>query len=157
MSFGRVPALIAALLLTLSCSSPVDMKQAVQVTDVATGLFDAGFVDGQNKLVPSLTFRLRDTSGKLSRAALNIVFRMADTGEDQEEIFKQRVDFTNGQTDLITVRTQTGYTGAPPQSRADMLKNSHFRDMVAVIFVREVSAQWVELHRVPIERQLLGK
>lgn len=155
MSPGRLCALTAALLFTASCATPVDVKQALQVTDVSTGWFDAGVVDGQNKLVPSVTFRLRDTSGQLSQIAANLVFKFVDTGDTFEEIFKQRVDFEGGQTDLLTFRTQNGYKGEPPQSRADMLKNSHFRDMEAVVLVRAVAAQWVELHRVRLERQLL--
>jgi hypothetical protein len=102
-----------------------------------------------------VTFRLRDTSSGLSRVALNVVFKFVDTGETHEEIFKQRIDFEGGQTDLLTFRTQNGYKGEPPQSRADMLKNSQFRDMDAVVMARTVAAQWVELHRVRVERQLL--
>ncbi len=157
MSHGRIFALALALLFTASCAPPVDLKQALQVTDVSAGWFDAGSVDGQNKLVPSVTFRLRDTSGKLSRVSLNVMFRFVASGVDNDEIFKQRIDFTNGQTELLTIRSTAGFTGTPPQSRLDMLKNSSFQDMVAVIFVRQVSAQWLEMHRVPIERQLLTR
>lgn len=149
-------ALIIAGLLTASCAGPVDVKQAVQVTDVTSGWFDAGVVDGKNKLVPSVTFRLRNTSDRdLAAVSVNVVFKFTDNGEDHEEIFKQRVPFENKQTELMTVRAQNGYTGEPPQTRADMLQNSQFRDMDAVIFVRQASAQWIELHRVRVERQLL--
>ena len=149
--FVAVAALLAA-----SCGSNVNIKEAVQVTDVATGWFDAGVVDGKNKLVPSITFRLRNTSNEdLSAVSINVVFKFVDNGDDLEEIFKQRVSFENKQTELLTVRAQTGFTGEPPQSRADMLRNSHFRDVQAIIFVRQASAQWVELQRVPVERQLL--
>ena len=157
MSNGRIVALAFALLFTASCSPAVDLKQVLQVTDVSAGWFDAGTVDGQNKLVPSVTFRLRDSSGKLSRVSLNVMFRFVASGVDNDEIFKQRVDFTNGQTELLTIRSTAGFTGTPPQSRLDMLKNSNFQDMVAVIFVRQVSAQWLEMHRVPIERQLITR
>ena len=44
-----------------ACTQEVDLKQALQVTDVTTGWFDAGIVDGKNKLVPSITFRLRNS------------------------------------------------------------------------------------------------
>ena len=155
MLSGRYFALTAALLLTASCSTPVDLKQALQVTDVSTGWFDAGVVDNHNKLVPSLTFRLRDTTGEVSRVSLNIVFKFADNAEIHEEIFKQRVDFEGGQTELLTVRAQVGFTGTPPQSRADMLKNSFFRDVDAVVLVRQASAQWAELLKVRVERTLL--
>ena len=156
MPHARLATLIVAGLLAAACTSRVDMKQAVQVTDVKTGWFDAGVVDGRNKLVPSISFRLRSSAGDdLPTAALNIVFKFADNGEDYDEIFKQTVPFQNGQTELLTVRSQTGYTGDPPQTRADMLKHSNFRDMDAVIFVRQSGGQWVELYRVRLERQLL--
>ena len=112
--------------------------------------------DGKNKLVPSLTFRLRNVSDTdLDTAALNIVFKFIDSGQEHDSIFVQRVPFENTQTEPITIRSQTGFTGDPPQSRADMLKNSYFRDIDAVILVRQTAAQWLELHRIRIERQLI--
>ena len=155
MSHARLFALAVALLFTASCSTPVDLKQSLQVTEIATGYFDKGVTpEGANKLVPSVTFRLRDSSGKLSRVSLNLMFRVV-AAQDVDEIFKQRVDFANGQTELLTVRSGAGFTGTPPQSRLDMLKNKEFQDMEVVIMVRQVSAQWLELHRIPIERRLL--
>lgn len=154
--YAWVTAVIVAGLFAASCSKPVDLKQALQVADVTTGWFDAGVVDGKNKLVPSITFRLRNVSDQdVDSVALNIVFKFADNGEDYEEIFKQRVAFHDKQTELMTVRSQTGYTGEPPQTRVEMLNHTQFRDMDAVIFVRRSGSQWIELHRVRIERQLL--
>jgi hypothetical protein len=151
----RIPVAVGALLLA-ACTARADLKEALQVTDVSTGWFDAGVVDGKNKLVPSVTFRLRNTSDQdLSAVSINVAFKFIDNGDDLEEIFKQRVPFENKQTELLTVRAQTGFTGEPPQSRADMLRHSQFRDVEAIIFVRQASAQWVELHRVRLERQLL--
>ena len=153
---GLFTSVLLAGFVVAGCRSPIDIKTALQVTDVTTGWFDAGIVDGKNKLVPSVSFRLRNTSDQqLDAVSINLVFEFADTGDDNEEIFKQRIPFQNTQTEMITVRSQIGYTGEPPQTRADMLKNSNFRDMNAVIFVRQAAAQWVELHRVRIDRQLL--
>lgn len=148
---------LAAFVLGLAgCTANADLKQALQVSDVSTGWYDAGVVDGKNKLVPSVTFRLRNVSDTdVSAAALNIVFKFLDNGQEQDSIFVQRVPFENKQTEPLTVRSQTGFTGEPPQSRADMLKNSSFRDLEAIIFVRQSSNQWVELHRARVERQLL--
>lgn len=148
---------VAAFVLALAgCTASADLKQALQVGDVVAGWYDAGVVDGKNKLVPSVTFRLRNVAETdINAAALTIVFKFLDNGQEQDSIFVQRVPFANKQTEPITVRSQTGFTGEPPQSRADMLKNSNFRDVEAVIFVRQSSNQWVELHRVRLERQLL--
>jgi hypothetical protein len=149
-------SLLTAVLAVTSCAASVDVKEALQVADVSSGWFDAGIVDGKNKLVPNLTFRLRNTSDHdLSAVSINVVFRFADSGDVHDEIFKQRIPFENKQTDLVTVRSQNGFTGDPPQTRLEMLKNSLFRDMDAVLLVRQASAQWIELHRVRVERKLL--
>jgi hypothetical protein len=152
-----------ALLLPLvaaACSPAVDLKQAVQVTDVSSGWFDAGVVEGKNKLVPSATFRIKKGTPEtnIPTLALNMVFTQDGSQEHWEDVFVQRVDFgTDGQTSPITVRSETGYRGDPPQSRADMLNNSQFRDMHVQIFGKQTSGQWIELHRLKIERRLLAK
>ena len=158
-STGPAYAALSLLALLLpACASTVDLKQALQVTDVSTGWYDAGVVEGKNKLVPSVTFKLRKPADvKLSSASLNVVFRK-DTGEEHDDVFVQRVEFANDtETQPIVVRAATGYTGEPPQSRADMLKNSGFRDMDAEIFARQSSSQWVSLHKVRVTRELLTR
>jgi hypothetical protein len=146
----------AVALLLAACTQPVDLKASLQVTDLATGWFDDGIVDGKNKLVPSLTFRLRNTSStELPYVSMNVVFKNLVTNETHEEVFKQRLPLTSNQTELITIRAQNGAVGEPPQSRLEMLQNSHFQDMEAVILVRQSASQWVELHRVRVERQLV--
>lgn len=152
-------AAIAAVLLSalsIACGPPIDLKQSVQVTDVSSGYFDAGIVAGQNKLVPSVTFKLKKKSdAKLSSVSLNVGFLFAGTTEHADDVYVQSVAFEGDETKPITVRTQWGYTGEPPQTRADMLKNSKFRDMETQIFAKQSSSQWVELQRVPVNRQLL--
>jgi len=143
------------VLMAAACTTSVDLKQNVQVADVSTGWFDAGVVDGKNKLVPSVTFKLRRPANvKLSSLSLSLFFKKLD-GTQHDDVFVQRVEFNeNGETNPIPVRSQTGYTGDPPQSRADMLKHKDFQDMDVEIFARQNSA-WVPLHKVRIERNLL--
>ncbi|MEN3339344.1 MAG: hypothetical protein V7647_3020 [Acidobacteriota bacterium] len=151
-----VIALLASTLSSAACGKAIDLKQATQVTDVSTGWFDAGIQDGKNKLVPSVTFRIHKNPGTdLSSLSLNVVFRLTGEQEHWDDVFVQRVDFTGDSTAPITVRSKFGYTGDPPQTRAEMLKNSQFRDMEAQLFAKQSSSQWVELHDVKIVRQLL--
>ena len=153
----RILVALTAVMLS-ACAAEADLKQALRVTDVTTGWYDAGVVDGKNKLVPSITFRLQSVGGAdVDSAALNVVFTFLDNKEEQDSIFVQQVSFTGQQTEPITVRSETGYTGDPPQTRADMLKHTGFRDLEATIFVRQTSSRWVELHRVRLERQLLTR
>lgn len=149
-------AIAAAAACVNACGPPVDLKQALQVTDVSTGWFDAGIVEGKNKLVPSLTFKLKKNADvKLPSVSLNLTFTFAGDQDHTDDVYVQHVDFQGAETPPITVRTKWGYTGDPPQSRAEMLKNSQFRDMDVQIFGKQSSSQWVELQRVRIERQLL--
>ena len=156
--FRRIAASLAVVAASLpaACGHPVDLKQALQVTEVSTGWFDAGIVDGKNKLVPSVTFKLKKNAGvTLSSVSLNLTFTFIRDQDHTDDVYVQHVDFHGQETPPITVRTKWGYTGDPPQTRAEMLKNSHFRDLDVQIFAKQSSSQWVELHRVRIARQLL--
>ena len=152
--------LVALALLVAGCGKPVDLKQALQVTDISTGWYDAGIVDGRNKVVPNVTFSLKKTPGtNIEWVALNGVFSAADgqPSDLDDDIYVQRVDFTGDQSAPITIRGTTGYTGEPPQSRADLLKHSMFRDMKVKVFAKQSASQWVELSETPIARELLTR
>ena len=140
------------------CGSPPDLKQALQVTDVSNGWFDAGIVDGKNKLVPSVTFKLKKNGDvKLSSVSLNVSFVFVGDQDPNDDVFVQNIPLQGTETEPITVRSKVGFTGDPPQTRAEMLQNSQFRDMDARIFAKQSSSQWVELQRVRIARQLLTR
>jgi hypothetical protein len=139
-----------------ACGPQVDLKQAIQVTDVSSGWFDAGIQNGKNKLVPTVTFKLKkNPEVKLSSISLNLTFKFVGSEDHADDVYVQSVPFEGNETKPIVVRTQWGYTGDAPQTRAEMLKHSQFRDMEAQIFAKQSSSQWVELQRAPIARQLL--
>jgi hypothetical protein len=161
-SIGLSMLLIALTAAVSSCSRSVDVKEAIEVVDTSSGWYDAGIVDGKNKIVPSVTFRLKKKSAAdVAGVALNVVFRHpapagANLEEDWDEVFIQRADFRDtDQTEPLTVRTEKGYTGDPPQSRLDILKHSQFRDVRARIYAKYSSSQWVEIGSVDVQRQLL--
>ena len=142
--------------LASGCGPRVDLKQALQVTDVSSGWFDAGIQGGKNKLVPSVTFKLKKNADvNLSSVSLNLTFMFTGSQDHIDDVYVQSVPFESTETAPIVVRTQWGYTGDPPQTRAEMLKHSQFRDMEVQIFAKQSSSQWVELQRVSVTRQLL--
>jgi hypothetical protein len=162
MMLGRTCAVVVTVCLACwalpACSPAVDLKQAVEVADVSSGWFDAGIVEGKNKLVPSITVRLKKKGDvSISSVSLNVVFKPVGSEEHFDEVYVQRVDFKGDETDPINVRATVGYTGDPPQTRAEMLQNAYFKDMEAQIFAKAGSAQWVPLHSLKIVRQLLTK
>jgi hypothetical protein len=155
-------AFLLAVALVAGCSGSVDMKQALEVADATSGWYDAGIVNGKNKIVPSVTFRLKKSpDADLSGVALNVVFRHpapagTNVEEDWDEVFIQRADFRDAnETPPLTVRPEKGYTGDPPQSRNDILNHSQFRDVRARIFAKASSSQWVEIGTVDVRRQLI--
>ena len=146
-----------------SCSPQIDFKQALQITDLSGGWFDAGIVDGKNKLVPSMSFRIRKPADvELDSVSINVIFKRVSpdkkTEEDFDEVFLQRVEFSEGaQTPLLTVRPQHGYTADAPQTRAQILEHSQFWDGRAVVFAKQSSTTWVDLIRYDIPRVLITK
>ncbi len=164
----RILAPVLLAVLVAGCSPPIDLKQVLQVTDIVGGYHDAGIVDGRNKLVPSVTFRIRKSiDGDIRPLSLNVVFKKLPRPgvavppgsrgeEDWDEVFVQNVPFNGNQTAPLTVQTKAGYTGDPPQSRADILKHSQFQDVRAHIFAKHSASQWVEIGTYDIPRQVLA-
>ena len=75
-------ALAIAVAWTAACGAPVDLKASLKVAEVATGWFDQGIVDGQNKLVPSIGFTLSNLSERqISSVQINVVFRRVGEAE----------------------------------------------------------------------------
>jgi hypothetical protein len=156
--------LILALAGGASCRQNVDFKQALQVTEVSGGWYDYGIVDGKNKLVPSVSFRVRKAPDvRLRSIALNIHFKKivsADRKEEEEldEVYLQNVEFSEGnQTAILPVRPEHGYTGDAPQTRAEMLQHSRFQDVRARVFAKQSSTTWVELLSYDLPRVLITK
>jgi hypothetical protein len=139
----------------------VDLTKGLQVAILDSGWFDAGIVNGQNKLVPSFTFTLKNVSDqKLVTIQVNALFRRVNENEEWGSGFKTVVGSDGlppgGTTPPITVRSQLGYTGSD-QSRQEMLQNSHFVDAKVELFAKYASTQWVLVGTYPIKRQLLLK
>ena len=169
----RIPAALVAFLipagLLAGCSKPVDLKQALQVTDVVTGYHDAGVVGGKNKIVPSITFRLKkNTDDSLRPLSLNIAFKQLPAAgtavppgspaeSDWDEHYVQSVPFDNNETKVLTFRSEPGYTAEPPQTRADILQHRLFQDVRIHVFAKHSASQWVEIASFDVPRQLLAQ
>src|SRR5687767_5706593 len=77
-----VVAVLVALV-TAGCGPSVDLATGLQAINVTTGWWDSGIVDGQNKLVPTVTFQFKNVSDQtLSTLQGNVIFRRA--GEQDE-------------------------------------------------------------------------
>jgi len=151
--------LAVALLAAAACSPTVDLTQALQVQDVSTGWVDAGPSEGQNKLVPFVRFKLKNSSDqKLPVLQVNAVFRPANDEKEWGTRF-QSVTGSEGlsagaTTAELTVRSDHGVTGTDP--KPDLLKNSHFVDARVQLYAKYGSLSWVRIAEYPVTRQLIN-
>src|SRR5437764_803119 len=130
-------ALVRSILLlvfacTSACGPTVDLTQGLHVDVLDTGWFDAGIVNGQNKLVPSVTFTLKNTSTqKLATLQVNALFRRVTEKDERGSGFVTAAGSSGlapGATKPpMTIRSQLGDTGSD-QSREEGLRNRHCDD-----------------------------
>lgn len=161
----RAPGLVLAAVLALfsaSCGSSVDAVAALEPVDVVTGWFDDGIIEGQkNKLVPSVTLKLRNKTGEpLKSIQINAIFRRVGEQEMWGEYFgwaipRDPVLAAGAETEPLVMRSTLGYTGTQP--RMQMLQNKEFVDAKVEIFLKQGSKVWAKLAEYPIQRQLLTK
>jgi hypothetical protein len=161
----RTPGLALVVMLALlssSCGSSVEAVAALEPVDVVTGWFDDGIVEGQkNKLVPSVTLKLRNKSDEsLKSIQINAIFRRVGEQEMWGEYFGWAIPrnpelAAGAETQSLVMRSTLGYTGEQP--RMQMLQNKEFVDAKVEIFLKQGSKVWAKLAEYPIQRQLLTK
>ena len=151
---------VVGLVGSSACRAEPDAKQALAVTDVVTGWLDKGLADGQNKLVPTISLKVKNGADRpLSYLQLNAVFRIAG---DTEELGSKVIWATQG-TDLepgaslgpFNLSSDLGYSSQAP--RLQMLQHTQFKDAMVELFVKHGSRQWARLGEYKVTRQLLSK
>jgi hypothetical protein len=145
---------------SIGCSPTVDLTKALEIQDVSTGWFDAGIVNGKNKLVPSAVLKLKNLSDQtLPSLQVNAVFRRVTEKDEWGSAFLTAAGSQGlapgATTSALTFRCPLGYTGTEP--RQQMLKNSQFIDVKVELFVKYRSLQWIRLAELPIERLLVTR
>lgn len=150
--------LLAFTSITAACSPPVDPTTVLEPTDIVTGWYDLGIVDGKNKLVPSISLKLRNKAEEpIGSVQINAIFRRVGEQEMWGEHFGWAIqgdDLAAGaSTDDIVLRSALGYTGDEP--RMQMLQHSQFVDAKVELFLKHGSRVWTKLGEYPIERVLL--
>ena len=153
----RLTVCLGVLVVLAGCRSR-EVERDLTITDVHTGWYDVGVVNGQNKLVPSITLRLQNVSSELiARVQINAVFRRQGEAEEWDAHFVRGIGpdglapGTKG--DELVLRSERGYTGS--QSRLQMLQNKEFVDARVEIFGKHGSRNWVKIGDYTIDRQLL--
>ena len=155
----RVGFLLGMLVVAGCSGSSLDMPASLQLSQVSSGWTDAGLDGlGRNKLVPSVSFRLENSTDETIRyLQLNGVFRRQGEEEDWGTHFV-RVVGTDGleaghSTLMFRLESGRGYTGE--QLWSEMLAHRDFVDVEMDLFVKHRGNQWVRLDSVSVDRRLL--
>ena len=155
----RLPSLALALLAltsTWGCGPAPDLK-AIKLIPTVTGYYDDGPKNGQNHLVPSMTFQLKN-EGTLPLTNVDLVFAFWPVGADGEKDSKQIRGIGNtaleagATSESITVRSDVGFAG--PQARAEFFVNREFVDFTIRVFAQR-NGRTVKLGEVPVDRRLI--
>jgi hypothetical protein len=158
MRFLRAP--LIAVIFAIACSRPVDLTRTLQVADVVTGYMRARTAGDNNKVVPAVSFRVRNVGeATLHPLELNAVFRLVDSPRDEHgSSFIGKVSddgLSPGETSQsFTLRSGLGFTsqGTP----AEMFQHRGFRDMKVDIFAKYRAQTWQKIGEFTIQRQLLA-
>ena len=150
---------LAVLLVgAVSCAPPVDLSKNLQVVEVATSWADVGLTeDGQNKLVPYVQFKLKNTSTEtLPVLQVNAMFRPLNEDKEWGSRFQQVTGSeglaSNATSGVVTLQSDRGAKGTDP--RATIMKSSYFVDARVQLSAKYGSAQWVKVAEYPIQRVL---
>ncbi len=157
----RVPVavlLAVSLLAGAGCGPQIDLKASLAVTDVFSGWYDFGIVQDQlNKLVPSISFRLKNVgSDPINEVQLTVSFwRDGDDGEwDSKEVtgIGRESVAPGAMSEPILVRSDIGYTLEQP--RAEMFTHSQFKNVRAKIFAKR-SGQIVPIGEFQLDQRII--
>ncbi len=138
-------------------SGTPDLSKALAVTDVLSGWYDNGIKDGQNHLLPSITFRLKNASDT-SIYGVQLTVAFWREGEDGEWDSRQisgigGTALPAGQsTEPLTVRASVGHIAE--MARAEIFTSSLYKDVVVRIFAKR-GGRIFSLGEFKVERRII--
>jgi hypothetical protein len=141
------------------CTRTREVEKDLKLVDVSTGWYDVGVVNGQNKLVPSVTLQLQNISDEdIARVQINAIFRRVGEEQAWGEHFVRAIGADGlepGKTGpKLVFRSTLGYTGT--QSRQQMLQNREFVDAKVDVFGKHGSRTWVKMGEFQVDRALVA-
>jgi hypothetical protein len=139
----------------------VDLQTVLEVTEFSSGYYDAGVTDvGANKLVPSVTFQLKNISPDPVTSVDLVVFFWGTEYEEPKELDEVIVTVigsdglaTGATSDPIVVRSKQGFA-LEQQARAELFNHRLFRDVTAKLFLKR-GGKLVAFGEYTIDRRVL--
>ncbi|HXT69563.1 MAG TPA: hypothetical protein VN700_07400 [Vicinamibacterales bacterium] len=145
------------LIASVGCGPQPDLSKDLKLLPGITGYFDDGVKAGLNRILPSITFQLKN-EGQLPITNVDLVAAYWEVGADGEIDSKQIRGISGAAlepgatSETITVRSSVGYTHEGP--RADMFTNTRYKGFIVKVFAKR-SGKTTKLGEFPIEARLL--
>jgi hypothetical protein len=141
-----------------ACGPQPDLQTSLDVVPGITGYADDGVQpDGQNRILPSITFQLKN-EGDLPIANVNLVLvfwpagKDVDLGSTQVRGIGSDPLAPGATSESMTVQSSLGYTS--PYPRSEFFTRPQFVDVVVRMFAKRRGSS-VPIGEFPIERRLL--
>jgi len=155
----RALVLAALVMLAAGCGRSASVPEAIEVYELTTGYDDGGAESGQNRLLPTIAFKVRNKAGRIIHSVqFNAVFRVIGDPEELGAQLVWGIDYEGlppGQTlGPFVLRSTFGYSGE--QARVEMFQHQGFQDVQVELFAKQGGNQWVKLTEQVVERQLLA-
>jgi hypothetical protein len=149
------------LALGVSGCTQVDLTTALEISEFESGYYDAGVTgNGANKLVPSVSFKLKNISPKSVNAVDMIVFFWGVEYEQPLELDEVIVNAINSSgieagalSDTLVVRSKQGFT-LEQQARSELFNHRSFRDVTVKLFLKR-AGRIVPFGEYTIDRRIL--
>jgi len=160
MWFMRLSAALLLACVATACNQ-VDLKTAFEITELSSGYHDAGVTDtGDNKLVPSISFRMKNVSAEPIRSVDMVVFFWSVEFEQPKELDEVIITVINSDglapgatSDMVVVRSKQGFA-LQQQARSELFKHRLFRDSTAKLFLKR-AGKLVAFGEYTIDRRVL--
>ncbi|HTV02052.1 MAG TPA: hypothetical protein VMF13_16000 [Luteitalea sp.] len=151
--------LMLALAGVTGCGGSATVPEAIEVYELKTGYDDGGREAGQNRLLPTIAFKVRNKASRTVHSVqFNAVFRVIGDSEELGAQLIRGIDYSGlaaGQsTGPYVLRSTFGYSGE--QARVEMFQHQSFQDVQVELFAKQGGDQWVKLTEQVVERQLLA-
>ena len=116
-----------------ACGPNIDLKASLQVADVSTGWADLGVVNGQNKIVPSITFTLKNASKVAGEEVVQLYTHdeLASVARPVKELKGfQRVALAAGETRTVSFTLDAGMLTLFNEAMEEVTEPGIFRVMI---------------------------
>ena len=158
----RLGTAVAALGLvgySLLGSAHVDLATSVRVEDISGGWFVTTAGDGRTRLLPTVSFQLRNVSAEpLASVQVNVIFRRVGDHDVWSDVVRYAIStraLASGiATEPIVAQAPIGYTG--DDATSGLLNHAQFVDSAVSIYARHGAQKWTYLGEYPLPRQIVG-